>query len=142
MELSPEVCSFIRQTADALSGAPRRRFMARAVEQLRLSQRQAQRYFGWQPTRPVPPKGTAPPVTLAAEKVVSLEDRVQLPRVYLVWPSPAAGRGLMYDLAKTLEKAGELSRALAVFVELEAEAGNYRDVAYKILRLSKLQAKE
>jgi hypothetical protein len=47
MELSPEVCSFIRQTADALSGAPRRRFMARAVEQLRLSQRQAQRYFGW-----------------------------------------------------------------------------------------------
>ena len=57
-------------------------------------------------------------------------------------PSAAAGRGLMYDLANTLEKAGELSRALAVFVELEAEAGNYRDVAYKILRLSKLQAKE
>jgi tetratricopeptide (TPR) repeat protein len=57
-------------------------------------------------------------------------------------PSPAAGRGLMYDLANTLEKAGELSRALAVFVELESEAGNYRDVAYKILRLSKLQAKE
>jgi hypothetical protein len=47
MELSPEVCSFIRQTADALSGAPRRRYMARALEQLRLSQRQAQRYFGW-----------------------------------------------------------------------------------------------
>ena len=57
-------------------------------------------------------------------------------------PSAAAGRELMYDLANTLEKAGELSRALAVFVELEAEAGNYRDVAYKILRLSKLQAKE
>ena len=48
----------------------------------------------------------------------------------------------MYDLANTLEKAGELSRALAVFVELEAESGNYRDVAYRILRLSKLQAKE
>ena len=47
MELSPDVCSFIRQTADALAGAPRRRFMAGAVEQLRLSQRQAQRYFGW-----------------------------------------------------------------------------------------------
>jgi tetratricopeptide (TPR) repeat protein len=57
-------------------------------------------------------------------------------------PSPAAGRGLMYDLANTLEKSGELSRALAVFVELEAESGNYRDVAYRILRLSKLQAKE
>lgn len=57
-------------------------------------------------------------------------------------PSSSAGRALMYDLANTLEKAGELSRALAVFVELEADAGNYRDVAYKILRLSKLQAKE
>jgi transposase len=47
MELSPKVCAFIRQTADAFSGAPRRRYMARAVEQLGLSQRQAQRYFGW-----------------------------------------------------------------------------------------------
>jgi hypothetical protein len=47
MELSPEVCSFIRQTADGLSGAPRRRYLARAVAHLRLSQRQAQRYFGW-----------------------------------------------------------------------------------------------
>jgi transposase len=47
MELSPEVCSFIRQTADAFSGAERRCYMARAVEQLGLSQRQAQRCFGW-----------------------------------------------------------------------------------------------
>jgi transposase len=47
MELSPEVCSFIRQTADSFSGAERRRYMARAVEQLGLSQRQAQRSFGW-----------------------------------------------------------------------------------------------
>ena len=47
MELNPEVCAFIRQTADTFSGAPRRRYMARALEQLRLSQRQAQRSFGW-----------------------------------------------------------------------------------------------
>ena len=47
MELSPEVCSFIRQTADTLSGAQRRRYLARTMEQLDLSQRQAQRYFGW-----------------------------------------------------------------------------------------------
>jgi transposase len=47
MELSPEVCTFIRQTADAFSGAERRRYMARAVEQLGLSQRQAQRCLGW-----------------------------------------------------------------------------------------------
>jgi transposase len=47
VELSPEVCTFIRQTAAAFSGAERRRYMARAVQQLGLSQRQAQRYFGW-----------------------------------------------------------------------------------------------
>jgi transposase len=47
MELSLEVCALIRQTADDFSGAPRRRYMARTVAQLRLSQRQAQRFFGW-----------------------------------------------------------------------------------------------
>src|ERR1700719_321810 len=47
MELSPQVCSFIRQTANAFSGAERRRYIARAVEQLGLSQHQAQRLFGW-----------------------------------------------------------------------------------------------
>ena len=47
MELCPEVCAFIRQTADTFSGAERRRYMARAVRQLGLSQRQAQRLFGW-----------------------------------------------------------------------------------------------
>ncbi len=57
-------------------------------------------------------------------------------------PTPDAGRALLYDLASTLEKAGALSRSLAVFVELEAESGAYRDVAYRILRLSKLQTKE
>ena len=56
-------------------------------------------------------------------------------------PNATAGRGLLYDFAETLEKAGQYARALAVFVELEAEAGGYRDVAYRILRLSKLQAK-
>jgi hypothetical protein len=47
MELSPPVCTLIRQTADTFAGAERRRFMARTLEQLNLSQRQAQRYFGW-----------------------------------------------------------------------------------------------
>lgn len=47
MELPHEVCAFIRETADAFSGAERRRFQARTVEQLGLSQRQAERYFGW-----------------------------------------------------------------------------------------------
>jgi tetratricopeptide (TPR) repeat protein len=56
-------------------------------------------------------------------------------------PNATAGRDLLYAFAETLEKAGHHARALAVFVELEAEAGGYRDVAYRILRLSKLQAK-
>jgi len=56
-------------------------------------------------------------------------------------PTPDAGRALLYDLAKVLESAGEHSRALAVFVELEAESGGYRDVSTQIERLSKVQAR-
>ena len=39
------------------------------------------------PTAPVPPL-SAPPVVLTAEKRVTLEDQVQLPRLYVAWPSP------------------------------------------------------
>ena len=56
-------------------------------------------------------------------------------------PTPDAGRALLYDLAQTLEAAGESARALAVFVELESESGGYRDVAGRIDRLSKVQAR-
>jgi tetratricopeptide (TPR) repeat protein len=55
--------------------------------------------------------------------------------------TPDSGHALLYDLAETLEKAGERARALAIFVELEAESGGYRDVATRIDRLSKAQAK-
>jgi len=47
MELTPQLATFIRETADSLSGPPRRRYMARALDQLGLSQRQAQRCLGW-----------------------------------------------------------------------------------------------
>ena len=40
-----------------------------------------------------------------------------------------------------LDEDGERARALAVFVELESESGGYRDVAGRIERLSKVQAK-
>jgi tetratricopeptide (TPR) repeat protein len=56
-------------------------------------------------------------------------------------PTPDAGRALLYDLAKSLESAGEQTRALAVFVELESEARGYRDVAGQIERLSKVQSR-
>jgi transposase len=47
MELTQQLCAYIRETADALSGVERRRFQARTVEQLGLSQRQAERSLGW-----------------------------------------------------------------------------------------------
>jgi tetratricopeptide (TPR) repeat protein len=56
-------------------------------------------------------------------------------------PTSDASRALLYDLAETLERTGEHARALAVFVELESESGGYRDVAGRIERLSKAQAK-
>jgi tetratricopeptide (TPR) repeat protein len=56
-------------------------------------------------------------------------------------PTTDAGRALLYDLAATLEAAGEGSRALAAFVELEAESGGYRDVARRIEYLSRAQSR-
>ncbi|MGE3887296.1 MAG: tetratricopeptide repeat protein [Vicinamibacterales bacterium] len=56
-------------------------------------------------------------------------------------PTADAGRALLYDLASTLEAAGESSRALAVFVELEAESGGYRDVGNRIDSLSRAKSR-
>ena len=56
-------------------------------------------------------------------------------------PAPAVedGRALLYDLGVTLETARETARALAVFMELQADAGEYRDVSARVDRLSKVQ---
>lgn len=54
-------------------------------------------------------------------------------------PSAEAARGLLYELGDTLETSGEAARALAVFMELQAEAGDYRDVGRRIQRLSRVQ---
>jgi tetratricopeptide (TPR) repeat protein len=53
-------------------------------------------------------------------------------------PAPTVddGRALLYDLGTTLEDAGEKARALAVFLELEAEGGDYRDVRVRAERLA------
>jgi tetratricopeptide (TPR) repeat protein len=57
--------------------------------------------------------------------------------------APAAGleegRALLYDLGATLEIAGESARALAVFMELQADAGEYRDVSARVNRLARVQ---
>jgi tetratricopeptide (TPR) repeat protein len=52
-------------------------------------------------------------------------------------PSLDASRKLLYDLGDTLEAAGEHSRALAVFLELQTESGTYRDVGRRIERLTR-----
>jgi tetratricopeptide (TPR) repeat protein len=54
-------------------------------------------------------------------------------------PSREAGLGLLYDLGTTLEAIGETARALGVFMELQADAGQYRDVQDRIERLSRVQ---
>ena len=56
-------------------------------------------------------------------------------------PAPNAddGRALLYDLGSTLEDAGEVARALAVFLELQAEGAEYKDVAERAERLAGMQ---
>ncbi len=54
-------------------------------------------------------------------------------------PTPDEGRELLYDLGVLLDGAGETSRALAVFLELQADAGDYRDVPARIDRLARVQ---
>jgi tetratricopeptide (TPR) repeat protein len=56
-------------------------------------------------------------------------------------PAPTAddGRALLYDLGAALESAGETARALSVFLELLADAGEYRDVSDRADRLARVQ---
>lgn len=54
-------------------------------------------------------------------------------------PGPAEARELLYELGAILESAGETSRALGVFLELQADAGEYRDVAARVERLARVQ---
>ncbi len=54
-------------------------------------------------------------------------------------PSPEEAYALFYELAASLESVGEVARALAVCLELQADAGKYRDVSECIARLSKAQ---
>jgi len=42
---------------------------------------------------------------------------------------------LLYELGDALDTAGQAARALAVFLELQAESSSYRDVARRVDRL-------
>jgi tetratricopeptide (TPR) repeat protein len=50
-------------------------------------------------------------------------------------PTPQALHALLYDLALLLEANGESARALAVLLELQADAGEYRDVTSRLEQL-------
>ena len=56
-------------------------------------------------------------------------------------PNESDGHQLLYELADALEKAGESARALAILLELQSEAGSYRDGDERIDRLTKVQAR-
>jgi tetratricopeptide (TPR) repeat protein len=55
-------------------------------------------------------------------------------------PSPDEGFALLYELADVLEQQGESARALAVLIELDADAGDYRDIRTRIQSLTRAQA--
>ena len=54
-------------------------------------------------------------------------------------PSPDEGHALLYDLGTLVEESGDTSRALAVFLELQSDAGPYRDVAERVERLARVE---
>ena len=55
-------------------------------------------------------------------------------------PSEEESRALLYDLGTMIEESGDTARALAVFLELQSEAGDYRDVAERVERLARVEA--
>jgi tetratricopeptide (TPR) repeat protein len=70
------------------------------------------------------------------QAIESLERAAQAPA-----PTPEEGHLLLYELAEMLETTGETARALAVCLELQADAGDFRDLAARIERLAKVQAR-
>ena len=55
-------------------------------------------------------------------------------------PTTDDAHQVLYELADGLEQVGEGARALAVLLELQADAGAYQDIDARISRLTKVQA--
>jgi tetratricopeptide (TPR) repeat protein len=55
-------------------------------------------------------------------------------------PTRDESHQLLFELAEALENVGELARALAICIELQADAGSYRDIDSRIDRLTRVQA--
>ena len=54
-------------------------------------------------------------------------------------PAAEEAHAVLYELGSLLESAGEVARALAVFLYLQADAEDYRDVAARVDRLARVQ---
>ena len=92
----------------------------------------------------------APKLRFGTSRLIArlYRDRHDMPKV-LEWlerasqalpPTTDESHQLLYELAEVLEQVGETARALAVCMELQSDAGTYRDVDKKIDRLTKVQA--
>jgi predicted Zn-dependent peptidase len=76
------------------------------------ARRLVERYFGWQPNQPAPRPPAPGPARLAAERRVTVPDRVQLPRLRMAWHAPAlfAPGDADLDLAAHVVAGGKSSR--------------------------------
>ncbi len=69
-----------------------------------------------------------------ADAIEWLERATEVPA-----PDRDAGHALLYELGEALERHGESMRALAIFMELNADAGDYRGVAARVERLARAE---
>ncbi len=76
------------------------------------ARRAVERWFADVPAGKTPPPISAPPAYLAAEKRVTLEDKVQLPRLMMVWLTPAIFRpgDAELDIVASILASGKNSR--------------------------------
>ena len=92
----------------------------------------------------------APKLRFGTSRLIArlYRDRNDMPKV-LEWleraaqalpPTTDESHQLLFELAEVLEQIGEVARALAVCMELQSDAGSYRDVDAKVERLTKVQA--
>jgi len=130
MNLTPELCAFIRQTARSFKvGAPRRQYMAQTVQTLGLGQRQAQRLLGW--GRDTLEKGLHERragirrledlVARGRQRVEDKDQRLAADIRSLAEPHPSADPGLKSSRRYTNLTAAEVRDALIAKGHPEAE---------------------
>ncbi len=90
------------------------------------------KYFGEIPHGKAIERPTAGPVTLAAEKRLVYEDRVQIPRLYITWPTVGVRSGDQYALdvlgdILTGSRTARLTKALVYDRQAAAAVYSYQD---------------